>query len=217
MNLAILQARMTSTRLPGKVLAPVLGQPMIGRQIGMFRIVRLLGQGGMASVFLGERVGHDFQQNVAVKMLRRGLFSELEQRLFVRERRVLAGLNHPNIARLIDGGVTDSGIPYLVMEYVDGEPVTRYAALCELDVRHRAQLFLTVCRAVEAAHRNLIVHRSGVVDRTYDQKSKRFTVPIAPVGSPILLDGEIVLDLLRSMIVVSLNLIVAVDAWIATN
>jgi len=132
---------------------------MIGRQIGMFRIVRLLGQGGMASVFLGERIGRDFQQKVAVKILRRGLFSELEQRLFLRERRVLAALNHPNIARLIDGGVTDSGIPYLVMEYVDGEPITRYAALCELDVRHRAKLFLTVCRAVEAAHRNLVVHR----------------------------------------------------------
>jgi serine/threonine-protein kinase len=132
---------------------------MIGRQIGTFRIVRLLGQGGMASVFLGERIGNDFQQKVAVKVLRRGLFSELEQRLFLRERRVLAALNHPNIARLIDGGVTDSGIPYLVMEFVDGEPITRYAALCELDVRHRAELFLTVCRAVETAHRNLIVHR----------------------------------------------------------
>jgi len=132
---------------------------MIGRQIGMFRIVRLLGQGGMASVFLGERIGRDFQQKVAVKILRRGLFSELEQRLFLRERRVLAALNHPNIARLIDGGVTEAGIPYLVMEFVDGEPITRYATLCNLDVRHRAQLFLTVCRAVETAHRNLIVHR----------------------------------------------------------
>ncbi len=132
---------------------------LIGRQIGMFRIVRLLGQGGMASVFLGDRIGDDFTQKVAVKVLRRGLFSELEQRLFLRERRVLAALDHPNIARLIDGGVTDAGIPYLVMEYVDGEPITRYAALCELDVRHRAALFITVCRAVETAHRNLIVHR----------------------------------------------------------
>ncbi len=72
---------------------------------------------------------------------------------------MLAALNHPNIARLIDGGVTDAGIPYLVMEYVDGEPITRYAVLCDLDVRHRAELFLTMCRAVETAHRNLIVHR----------------------------------------------------------
>jgi serine/threonine-protein kinase len=143
-------------RLDSQEIKP---EGMIGRQIGMFRIVRVLGQGGMATVFLGERTGRDFQQKVAVKMLRRGLFSELEQRLFQRERRVLAALNHPNIARLIDGGLTEAGVPYLVMEYVDGEPITRYAALCELDVRRRAELFLTVCRAVETAHRNLIVHR----------------------------------------------------------
>jgi len=132
---------------------------LIGRQIGMFRIVRLLGQGGMASVFLGERTGRDFEQKVAVKILRRGLYSELEQRLFLRERRVLAGLSHPNIARMIDGGVTDAGIPYLVMEFVDGVPITRFATMHALSVRQRAELFLTVCRAVEAAHRNLIVHR----------------------------------------------------------
>ena len=132
---------------------------LIGRQIGVFRIVRLLGQGGMASVFLGERTGRDFEQKVAVKVLRRGLYSELEQRLFLRERQVLAGLTHPNIARMIDGGVTDAGIPYLVMEFVDGVPITRFAAMHALSVRQRAELFLTVCRAVEAAHRNLIVHR----------------------------------------------------------
>ena len=132
---------------------------LIGQQIGMFRLVRLLGQGGMAAVFLGERIGSDFKQSVALKILRRGLYSDLEQRLFLRERQVLAGLSHPNVARMIDGGVTDAGIPYLVMEYVDGVPITRYAARCDLSVRQRVELFLTVCRAVEAAHRNLIVHR----------------------------------------------------------
>ena len=81
----------------------------------------------MAAVFLGERVGADFEQQVAIKLLRRGLYSELEQRLFQRERQVLATLDHPNIARLIDGGVTDAGIPYLVMEHVDGVPITTYA------------------------------------------------------------------------------------------
>jgi len=132
---------------------------LIGRQIGMFRIVRALGQGGMAAVFLGERVDADFAQQVAIKLLRRGLYSELEQRLFQRERQVLAALDHPNIARLIDGGVTDAGIPYLVMEHIDGVPITRYAEDNLLDVRGRVRLFLDVCRAVEAAHRNLIVHR----------------------------------------------------------
>ena len=121
--------------------------------------MRLLGKGGMAAVFLGEREGGDFRQHVAMKLLRRGLYSEIEQRLFQRERQVLASLNHPNIARLIDGGVTDAGVPYLVMEYVDGVPITRYASAHALDARARLALFLTVCRAVEAAHRALIVHR----------------------------------------------------------
>ena len=136
-----------------------LAENLVGQRIGAFRLVRLLGKGGMAAVFLGAREGGDFRQSVAIKLLRRGLYSEIEQRLFLRERQVLASLNHPNIARLFDGGLTEAGVPYLVMEYVDGKPITRYAAEHALDVRARLDLFLTVCRAVEAAHRALIVHR----------------------------------------------------------
>ncbi len=132
---------------------------LIGQHIGAFRLVRTLGCGGMAAVFLGERVDADFEQHVAIKLLRRGLYSELEQRLFQRERQVLASLDHPNIARLIDGGVTDAGIPYLVMEHVDGVPITQHADEHALEVRARLALFLAVCRTVEAAHRSLIVHR----------------------------------------------------------
>jgi len=132
---------------------------VIGKQIGAFRILGELGQGGMSAVFLGARTGADFEQRVAIKLLRRGLYSELEQRLFLRERRVLAALDHANIARLIDGGVTEAGIPYLVMEYVDGVTITRYAQMHALDVPQRLRLFLTVCQAVAAAHRSLIVHR----------------------------------------------------------
>ena len=132
---------------------------MLGRRIGAFEVLGELGQGGMSAVFLGARVGADFEQRVAIKLLRRGLYSELEQRLFLRERRVLAALDHANIARLIDGGVTDAGIPYLVMEYVDGVTITRHVQLHALDIHARLALFLTVCRAVAAAHRNLIVHR----------------------------------------------------------
>jgi serine/threonine protein kinase/tetratricopeptide (TPR) repeat protein len=137
----------------------VLAETLVGQRIGAFRLVRLLGKGGMAAVFLGAREGGDFNQNVAIKLLRRGLYSEIEQRLFLRERQVLASLNHPNVARLFDGGLTDAGIPYLVMEYVDGQPITRYAAQHALNLPARLNLFLTVCRAVEAAHRALIVHR----------------------------------------------------------
>ena len=100
---------------------------LVGQRIGAFRLLRLLGQGGMATVFLAEREGADFTQQVAIKLLRRGLYSELEQRLFRRERQALAMLSHPNIARLIDGGVTETGIPYLVMDYIDGVPITQYA------------------------------------------------------------------------------------------
>jgi eukaryotic-like serine/threonine-protein kinase len=132
---------------------------LVGQRIGAFRLTRLLGKGGMAAVFLGERESGDFIQHVAVKLLRRGLFSEMEQRLFRRERQLLAALNHPNIAHLIDGGITDAGIPYLVIEFVDGETITRYAQTRELSLRARLELFLIVCRAVEAAHRSLIVHR----------------------------------------------------------
>lgn len=134
-------------------------QGLIGQRIGAFRLVRLLGSGGMATVFLGEREGHDFRQLVAVKLLRRGLYSEIEQRLFRRERQALAALSHPNIAHLIDGGITDAGIPYIVLEYVDGANVVDYAIEHQLDLRARLRLFVVVCSAVAAAHRQLIVHR----------------------------------------------------------
>lgn len=134
-------------------------ESLVGQNIGAFRLVRLLGKGGMAAVFLGQRQVGDFEQQVAIKLLRRGLYSELEQRLFLRERQVLANLSHPNIARLFDGDVTDAGIPFLVMEYIDGVPITHYANAHRLDVRQRLALLLTVLRAVDVAHRSLVVHR----------------------------------------------------------
>ena len=134
-------------------------ESLLGTRIAGFRLVRLLGQGGMATVFLGEREGSDFEQRVAVKLLRRGLYSELDQRLFRRERQTLASLSHPNIAHLVDGGITEAGIPYLVMEYIDGVPITQHVVQQQLDLRARLRLFVTICRAVEAAHRALIVHR----------------------------------------------------------
>jgi len=131
----------------------------IGTQIGAFRLQRLIGQGGMAAVFLAERISADFVQRVAVKLLRRGLFSALEQKLFRRERQALALLSHPNIAQLIDGGVNESGVAYLAMEYVDGLPLTDYCGERQLGTAARLLLFVSVCRAVDAAHRALIVHR----------------------------------------------------------
>ena len=143
----------------GDAPEPDDGRSLIGERIGGFRLLRMLGRGGMAMVFLAEREGSDFRQEVALKLLRRGLYSELEQRLFQRERRVLAALSHPNIARLIDGGVTDAGIPYLVMDRVEGVPITSHAAALRLGVSARLVLFARICDAVSTAHRHLIVHR----------------------------------------------------------
>ncbi len=132
---------------------------LIGQTVGAFRLTALLGRGGMATVFLGERESAGFRQQAAVKLLRMGLYSAVEQRLFLRERQALAALSHPNIARLLDGGVTEAGVPYLVLEYVDGTTITQYAAAYRLDLSERLRLFVVVCRAVAAAHRQLIVHR----------------------------------------------------------
>jgi len=131
----------------------------VGQSIGPYRLMHLLGQGGMAAVFLAERAEAGFRQQVAIKLLRRGLFSELEHRMFRRERQALAALSHPNIAHLLDGGVTAAGVPFLVLEYVDGVAITEHAARTRLDLSARLQLFCVVCRAVQAAHRQLIVHR----------------------------------------------------------
>ncbi|HEY6543543.1 MAG TPA: serine/threonine-protein kinase, partial [Dokdonella sp.] len=131
----------------------------LGQRIGAFRLTRLLGEGGMAIVYLGERDAGGFDQQVAVKLLRRGLWSPLEQRLFRREQQALASLSHPNITHLIDGGISEGGTPYLVLEYVHGVPITEFAATRRCSVRERLALFAVACRAVAAAHRQLIVHR----------------------------------------------------------
>ncbi|MBN8482182.1 MAG: serine/threonine protein kinase, partial [Xanthomonadales bacterium] len=131
----------------------------IGQRFGAFRLTRLIGEGGMAVVFLGEREGGEFHQQAAVKLLRRGLWSPIEQRMFRREQQVLASLSHPNITHLIDGGIGEGGVPYLVLEYVQGVPITDHVAARGSDLRERLGLFVVVCRAVAAAHRQLIVHR----------------------------------------------------------
>jgi serine/threonine-protein kinase len=130
-----------------------------GRRIGAYRIVRQIGHGGMSRVFLAERADGEFTQQVALKLLRPGLDSEIDQHRFRAERQILASLNHPNIARLLDGGVTDEGQPYLVLELVDGEPIDRYCRDRGLRLRPRLELFLAIADAVQYAHRRLIVHR----------------------------------------------------------
>ncbi|MEO6195599.1 MAG: serine/threonine-protein kinase [Thermoanaerobaculia bacterium] len=130
-----------------------------GRLIGPYRIVSELGRGGMGAVYLAIRDEAGFEQQVAVKLIKRGMDTDGIVRRFLHERRILAGLAHPNIARLYDGGSTADGRPYFVMEYVAGEPVTQFAAARGLGIEARLDLFLKVCAAVQYAHQRLIVHR----------------------------------------------------------
>jgi serine/threonine protein kinase/tetratricopeptide (TPR) repeat protein len=133
--------------------------PWAGRRLGSYRIVRELGRGGMGTVFLAERVDGQFDQQVALKVVRQGFFGEDLRRRFVRERQILALLQHPNIARLLDGGVAPEGLPYFVMELVSGTPITAFCDRQALGPEERLRLFLGVCAAVQHAHRSLVVHR----------------------------------------------------------
>jgi tetratricopeptide (TPR) repeat protein len=133
--------------------------PPVGSSVGPFTLLDKLGEGGSSIVFRAEREQAGVRQTVALKLLRRGLYSADEQRRFRSERLALSQLRHPGIARLIEGGVTDAGAPYIALELVDGESITAFARNGRLDLRRRLTLIVDVCRAVEAAHRALIVHR----------------------------------------------------------
>ncbi len=130
-----------------------------GARVGAYRLVRELGQGGMGTVYLAVRDDDAFHKRVALKILKRGMDTEAIVRRFRTERQILAGLDHPNIARLLDGGTTADGLPYLVMEYVDGVPLAAYADAHALDTTARLRLFQVLCRAVQYAHQNLVIHR----------------------------------------------------------
>ncbi|MCC7123221.1 MAG: serine/threonine protein kinase [Acidobacteria bacterium] len=127
--------------------------------IGPWRVLRALGEGGMGAVYLGERAAGDLTLRAAIKVVSSGLDRDDVLRRFRTERRILASLDHPGIARLLDGGSTDDGVPYFALEYVDGVPLTDYARAQHLDLRQRLTLFQSVCDAVEFAHRRLVVHR----------------------------------------------------------
>jgi eukaryotic-like serine/threonine-protein kinase len=130
-----------------------------GTHIGPFELIAVIGEGGSSTVFHAMRQFEGVREDVALKLLRRGLYTPDAQKQFRRERQALAQLQHSGIARLIEGGVTDNGLAYIALELVDGKPLTDYAREHRLDLRERLMLFQQICRAVEAAHRALIVHR----------------------------------------------------------
>jgi serine/threonine protein kinase/Tfp pilus assembly protein PilF len=131
----------------------------IGKRVGAYVIIREVGHGGMGTVYLGARADGYFEKQVAIKLLNRGVANEEVLRRFRSEREVLARLDHPNIARLIDAGTTDDGLPYFVMEYVEGIPITRFINERQEELSARLNLFLKISAAVEAAHRNSVIHR----------------------------------------------------------
>ena len=130
-----------------------------GGRVGSYRIVREIGRGGMGTVYRAERADGQFEQQVALKVMRERAADPESVARFLHERQILAQLTHPNIARLLDGGVTDDGAPFFVMEYIDGKPIDAYCDVHRLTVGERLQFVMAVGGAVQHAHQNLVVHR----------------------------------------------------------
>ena len=164
-------------------------QPEAPRRIGPYRVIRELGRGGMGVVYLVERDDGHFRRRAALKLLRGGPDAlELRER-FQAERQILASLDHPNIAQLLDGGATDGQLPYLVVEYVEGLPITEYCARHAVGLEVRLGLFVDVCAAVHHAHRNLVIHRDlkpGNVLVTAERQVKLLDFGIAKLLNPAL-------------------------------
>src|SRR5579863_1831637 len=163
---------------PAADLLSAQSSAMTGRRIGAYRIVREIGQGGMAVVYLGERDDQNYRKQVAIKMVKPGIDTEQILQRFRNERQTLAALDHSSIVKLLDGGSSADGLPYLVMEYVEGLPIDQYCDLNKLSIDDRLRLFRQVCAAVQYAHENLVIHRD----------LKPGNILIAKGGVPRLLD-----------------------------
>jgi serine/threonine protein kinase/tetratricopeptide (TPR) repeat protein len=151
---------------------------MVGRRIGAYKIIQRIGRGGMATVYLASRADEQYEKQVAIKILLPELGSEELLRRFRNERQTLAKLDHPNIVKLLDGGSTEEGLPYLVMDYVQGVPIGKYCDNHKLSTEERLRLFCQICAAVQCAHQNLVVHRD----------LKPSNILITEDGTPKLLD-----------------------------
>lgn len=160
---------------------------MVGRPIGQYRIVEEIGAGGMGEVYRAVRADDQYKKEVAIKLVRRGFDTDLGLRRFKAERQILASLDHPNIARLLDSGTTEDGLPYVVMDLVEGTAIDEYCETHRLPLVDRLQLFRLVCAAVHYAHQNLVVHRDlkpGNILVTEDGTPKLLDFGIAKLLSP---------------------------------
>ncbi len=157
---------------------------LIGQQIGAYKLEREIGRGGMGAVYLATRADNEFNKRVAIKLVKRGMDTDFIIRRFRNERQILANLDHPNIARLLDGGTTPDGLPYFVMEYIEGLPVTRFCDLNRLSIAERLTLFVQICAAVHYAHQHFVIHRDikpGNILVTSDHHPKLLDFGIAKI------------------------------------
>lgn len=151
---------------------------LVGQRLGAYELIREIGRGGMGTVYLARRADDEFEKEVAIKLLKRGTDTDEVLRRFRAERQILARLEHPNIARLLDAGTSEDGLPYFVMEYVVGQTITDFCSANNLGIRERLDLFLKVCGPIQFAHQNLIVHRD----------LKPANILVSAEGEPKLLD-----------------------------
>jgi serine/threonine protein kinase len=159
----------------------------IGRRVGVYLILEQIGEGGMGEVYRAVRADGQYDKEVAIKFVRAGLDSSAVLERFRNERQVLASLDHPNIARLFDGGTTEEGIPYLVMELIEGTPIDQYCNAHNLTIPERLRLFLQVCSAIQYAHQHLVIHRDikpGNILVTKDGVPKLLDFGIAKLLDP---------------------------------
>jgi non-specific serine/threonine protein kinase/serine/threonine-protein kinase len=175
---------------------------LTGTRLGAYEVIREIGRGGMGTVYLAERADEAFQKRVAIKLVTAGVDHQSITQRFRNERQILAALDHPNIARLLDGGTTESGTPYFVMEYIEGKTIKEYCDTRCLTIIERLELFRTVCSAVHFAHQNLIVHRDikpANILVTSDGSAKLLDFGVAKLLSPIAQAAEITEDTSRVM------------------
>jgi eukaryotic-like serine/threonine-protein kinase len=168
----------TDETLPDLLADESVPEPMAGKRVGPYEVVREIGRGGMGAVYLAIRADDEYKKEVAIKIVKRGMDTEVVLQRFREERQILANLVHPSIASLLDGGTTQDGRPYLVMEYIDGQPIDRYCLGRKISVRDRLRLFRKVLAAVHHAHQKLVIH--------CDLKPRNILVTAS--GEPKLLD-----------------------------
>ncbi len=173
--------------MPVDTLVESAPEPWTGRRLGAYKLIEIIGEGGMGEVYRAVRADDQYQMQVAVKLVRGGFDSRLTLARFKAERQILADLDHPNITRLVDGGATEEGQPFLVMEYVRGLPLDQYCDQHRLNVTARLELFRVVCAAVQFAHQNLVIHRDlkpGNILVTEDGTPKLLDFGIAKIMEP---------------------------------